>query len=45
MLVYGDYPEYIKIAVTKVFDGGRFINQADMDKKRRVAVIGERTLT
>ena len=42
--VYGDYPEYIKIAVTKVFDGGRFINQADMDQKRRVAVIGERTL-
>ena len=42
--IYGDYPEYIKIAVTKVFDGGRFINQTDMDKKRRVAVIGERTL-
>ena len=42
--IYGDYPEYIKIAVTKVYDGGRFINQADMDQKRRVAVIGERTL-
>jgi putative ABC transport system permease protein len=42
--IYGDYPEYIKIAVTKIFDGGRFINQTDMDKKRRVAVIGERTL-
>lgn len=41
--IYGDYPEYIKIAVTKVYDGGRFINQADMDQKRRVAVIGERT--
>ena len=22
--VYGEYPEYIKIATTKVFDGGRF---------------------
>ena len=42
--IYGEYPEYIKIATTKVFDGGRFINQGDMDQSRKVCVIGERTL-
>ena len=42
--IYGEYPEYIKIAATKVFDGGRFINQTDMTKSRKVCVIGERTV-
>ena len=42
--IYGEYPEYIKIATTKVFDGGRFINQSDMDQSRKVCVIGERTV-
>ena len=42
--IYGEYPEYIKIATTKVYDGGRFINQGDMDQSRKVCVIGERTL-
>ena len=37
--IYGDYPEYIKIAVTKVFDGGRFINQTDMDKKEELLLL------
>ena len=42
--IYGEYPEYIKIAATKVFDGGRFINQTDMTKSRKVCVIGEITV-
>ena len=42
--VYGEYPEYIKIATTKVFDGGRFINETDMNNSRKVCVIGERTV-
>ena len=42
--IYGEYPEYIKIAATKVFDGGRFINDVDMKQKRKVCIIGQRTL-
>jgi len=38
----GDYPIYTKIATKKIFDGGRFINQEDIDQARKVAVIGER---
>ena len=41
--VYGDYPEYIKIATTKIYDGGRFINESDIKYERKVCVIGERT--
>jgi putative ABC transport system permease protein len=41
--VYGDYPEYIKIATSKIFDGGRFINESDIKYERKVCVIGERT--
>ena len=41
--IYGDFPEYTKIATKKIYDGGRFINQADIDKQRKVCVIGERT--
>lgn len=41
--IYGDFPEYTKIATKKIFDGGRFINQSDIDKQRKVCVIGERT--
>jgi len=43
--VYGDYPEYTKIATKKIFDGGRFINEEDIKYKRKVCVIGERTQT
>ena len=42
--IYGEYPEYIKIATSKVYDGGRFINENDMTFSRKVCVIGERTL-
>jgi len=38
----GDYPIYTKIATKKIFDGGRFINQEDIDQARKVVVIGER---
>ncbi|ADV49389.1 protein of unknown function DUF214 [Cellulophaga algicola DSM 14237] len=41
--VYGDYPVYTKIATKKIYDGGRFINDRDIDQARKVAVIGERT--
>ena len=41
--VYGDYPEYIKIATSKIYDGGRFINESDIKYERKVCVIGERT--
>ncbi|MEN8844811.1 MAG: ABC transporter permease, partial [Candidatus Arcticimaribacter sp.] len=41
--VYGDFPEYTKIATKKIYNGGRFINQSDIDNARKVCVIGERT--
>tara|TARA_S200000501_G_scaffold89569_2_gene82684 strand:- start:9363 stop:10637 length:1275 start_codon:yes stop_codon:yes gene_type:complete len=42
--LYGDYPDYIKIATKKLYDGGRFINDNDIINSRKVCVIGERTL-
>ncbi|MAU64201.1 MAG: multidrug ABC transporter ATP-binding protein [Flavobacteriaceae bacterium] len=41
--IYGEFPEYIKIASSKIYDGGRFINQTDIKNERKVCVIGERT--
>ena len=41
--IYGDFPEYTKIATKKIYNGGRFINQSDIDNARKVCVIGERT--
>lgn len=41
--VYGDYPVYTKIATKKIYDGGRFINDEDIEQSRKVCVIGERT--
>jgi len=42
--VNGDFPIYTKIATKKIFDGGRFINEADIEQSRRVCVIGERNV-
>jgi putative ABC transport system permease protein len=41
--VFGDFPEFTKIATKNIYDGGRFINDADIEQERKVAVIGERT--
>ncbi len=41
--IYGDFPILVKIATKDIFDGGRFINQSDIDYQRKVCVIGERT--
>ena len=38
----GDFPIYTKISTKQIFDGGRFINQEDIDQARKVIVIGER---
>ncbi|MGB3149509.1 MAG: ABC transporter permease [Maribacter sp.] len=42
--VNGDFPVYTKIATKKIFDGGRFINDEDIEQARKVCVIGERNL-
>ncbi|HSW67916.1 MAG TPA: ABC transporter permease [Bacteroidales bacterium] len=39
--IYGDYPEWNRIDPVNMLEG-RFINQADIDLKRKVAVIGTR---
>ena len=41
--IYGDYPVFIKVATKDVYTGGRFINEQDIKKERKVCVIGERT--
>ena len=42
--LYGDTPEYTKIVSKKIYDGGRFINEKDLELERKVCVIGERTV-
>jgi putative ABC transport system permease protein len=41
--IFGDFPILVKIATKDIYDGGRFINQSDIDNQRKVCVIGERT--
>ena len=41
--IYGDYPIFITVATKTVYEGGRFINEMDIQEKRKVCVIGERT--
>ncbi len=42
-ILNGDFPIYTKISTKKIYDGGRFLNEEDIDQARRVIVIGERT--
>lgn len=41
--VFGDFPDFTKIATKRIYDGGRFINDDDIAQERKVCVIGERT--
>jgi len=41
--VYGDYPEYNQIEPVKIVKG-RFLNQRDLEEKRKVCVIGMEVL-
>ncbi|GAB5556186.1 MAG: ABC transporter permease [Schleiferiaceae bacterium] len=39
--IYGDVPEYLLVEA-KTIETGRFLNQTDLDEKRKVCVLGKR---
>jgi putative ABC transport system permease protein len=41
--IYADYPDFANIMSMEIFEGGRFINQQDIDQSRKVCVLGERS--
>ena len=41
--IYGDFPVLTTVSTLDIYDGGRFINELDIEKNRKVCVIGERT--
>jgi len=41
--IYGDFPVLTTVSTLDIFDGGRFINELDIEQNRKVCVIGERT--
>ena len=41
--IYGDYPVLTIVTQKDIYDGGRFINELDIEEERKVCVIGERT--
>ena len=40
---YGDYPDFIKVKPIVIMKG-RFINEKDMDERRKVAIVGEQVV-
>ena len=41
--IYGDFPVLTTVSTLDIYDGGRFINELDIEQNRKVCVIGERT--
>ena len=44
LTIYGDHPEVQHIRLLQIMSG-RFLNQLDLDESRKVAIIGEETVT
>lgn len=41
--IYADYPDFANIMSMEIYDGGRFINNEDIQQSRKVCVLGERS--